>query len=391
MTRVAMVVMSDYPADPRVRREAEALARVGVSVDVICVRGPGESPWEVCGSIVAHRVFRNQSRERLAGYLVFTILFAMIACWRLFWMSLRHKYDLVQIHNMPDYLVFVGLWQKLLRRPVVLDIHDLTVELFESRWHEGRFRILLPFIRWTEKLACGFADHIITSSAGFQQRLIDRGVAPGKITLIMNTADPLIFRKLADDPLPPNDPPVFLYHGTVAPRFGIHILIAAIGLLWERGVGCRLNINGSYDTRYRQELARLVARSGLEDRVCFGGYLPLEEIRLEIAQTDIGVVPYLSDLFMDLALSTKGFEYVAMGVPVIASRLPSMSSIFPVEAVCYFESGSSKDLADQMEFMLAHRDLWPDYVAAADEAYRPYAWPMMVELYLELIQRLVRV
>ena len=38
MSTVAMVVFSSYPFDPRVRREAEALAAKGISVDVICLQ-----------------------------------------------------------------------------------------------------------------------------------------------------------------------------------------------------------------------------------------------------------------------------------------------------------------------------------------------------------------
>ena len=37
-----MATMSLYPEDPRVRREAEALARKAVAVDVVCLRGPDQ-------------------------------------------------------------------------------------------------------------------------------------------------------------------------------------------------------------------------------------------------------------------------------------------------------------------------------------------------------------
>src|SRR6267142_42210 len=53
MSRVCMVVFSEYPKDPRVRREAEALVEAGIPVDVICLRGKGVPQEVVEGALQA--------------------------------------------------------------------------------------------------------------------------------------------------------------------------------------------------------------------------------------------------------------------------------------------------------------------------------------------------
>jgi len=53
--RVAMIVFSYYPADPRPRREAEALVGKGISVDMICLRNIHETKEEVVNGVEVYR------------------------------------------------------------------------------------------------------------------------------------------------------------------------------------------------------------------------------------------------------------------------------------------------------------------------------------------------
>ena len=60
-----------------------------------------------------------------------------------------------------------------------------------------------------------------------------------------------------------------------------------------------------------------VARDlGVEDAVTFHGRIPIEDVPAAIAGADIGVAPTRRDPFTDVSLSTKIFEYAAMGKPV---------------------------------------------------------------------------
>ena len=141
--------------------------------------------------------------------------------------------------------------------------------------------------------------------------------------------------------------------GTVAKRFGISTVIEAVAQLQDVIPETKLEIYGKYDDSYFRELSEKIYSLRLKKYIVLGGYLSLEEISLKIEYSHIGIVPYLSDPFMNLALSTKTFEYVAMGLPVIASRLPSLTYIFDDKCINYFEPGNAKDLAKSiLEFCL---------------------------------------
>lgn len=391
MARIAMVVFSYYPADPRVRREAEVLARAGHSVDVLCLKKPGERSMESFGSVTAHRVMKgSENKESLLKYFALSSVFAAVSIVRLIGLSLKRKPGLVQVHNMPDFLVFTGIFHKLSGIPVVLDLHDLTVELFESKTSGKALGSLLPVVKAVEKLSCAFADKLITTSAGFRNKLIERGVRPEKVVLVLNSADDRIFNS------PPQrawetvkDGPVLLYHGTVAKRFGLHIAIGAVEELRKTYPGARLKIYGKYDPSYKKELEELVVSKDLGNAVSINGYLKLDSVTDEIAASDIGVVPYLFDPFMNLALSTKIFEYVSMGMPVVAAGLDSIKEIFGDGSIKYFQPGDPADMAKKIIEFCRRPDERRAFAEKAAQAYSGISWPVMSERYLATVNGLI--
>ncbi len=386
--KILMVVLSNYPNDPRVRREAEALVKNGYKVDIICLSSGKELPEEnFCGTRV-FRIIEGHTKDNLINYVLLSIRFFFKAVRFVNKLSKENKYSVIQVHNMPDYLVFTTLFQKLRGVQVILDLHDIMKELFKSRWNNGLKKIFLPFIALTEKLSWAYADSLITTSYGFKQCLLKRGVKEDKITLIFNTADPEIFNKPKTDWTFNRQTPKLLYHGTVAERFGIHIAIEAVNILKESYPQIRFDIYGNYQNGYKEKLQDLVSAYGLTKNVFFHEYISLERISEIIKNSNFGIVPYVSDNFMDLALSTKTFEYVLMKLPVIASDIPSMRTIFNENHVYYFNQNNPEHLALVMKEILSDGIFIEEKVTSAAEAYKHIQWPLMVKEYTGLIERI---
>lgn len=390
MKRVCMIVLSRYPNDERVRREAEALEREGIGTDVICLRGEGETPLETFGLVTAHRVASQSSKETLGQYLWLSSKFSVACFVKLQRLAMKQRYDVIQVHNMPDFLVFIPLLQRLIGRRVVLDLHDLSVELFGSKWTGRKASMLVPIVAMVEKLSCAFANRLITTSHGFEERLIQRGIRPEKITLVINTADPTIFKFDESREFKKIESGArLLYHGTVAERFGLHKAIEAVGHLQKRVPLSSLKIFGAYDASYKESLERLIRDLGLEDRVTLGGYLPLEEIYEIIRRSDFGLVPYLSTDFMNLAFSTKTFEYTATGIPVVASRLRPVQSIFDESCVQFAEPGNAEDMADRIAEACADPEGRKRRVEAARTGLGEISGEVMAERYVGLMRGLM--
>lgn len=112
-----------------------------------------------------------------------------------------------------------------------------------------------------------------------------------------------------------------------------------------------LHIFGSFEPVYLRKIEECIKIEKLDNSVKLFNRIPLEDIYKEILTMDLGVVPYLCDNFMNLALSTKTFEYIAAGLPVIASRLQSTEELFDDSCIQYFEPGDINDLAEKIIYL----------------------------------------
>jgi glycosyltransferase involved in cell wall biosynthesis len=356
-----MVVHAYYPlAETRVQREAETLVRAGFDVDVICLRDEGERPRDRWGGVEIHRLRAGVDKRVLAAQLLSYLRFFVLATCRLTRLHLRRPYATVQVHNLPDFLVFCALVPKLRGVPVILDLHDLMPEFFAGRFAPDR-PVVAQIIRWQERLACRFADHVITVSEHWRQALVDRGVPAARCSVVMNLADERIFHPPAR-PGPSRSrssgaPFRLLYHGTVTHRYGLDLAVRAVARLRDDITGIRLTILGQGDQM--PELVDLVRELRLDGHVDLQDrLLPAEALPEVIAAADLGVVPYRDDVFTDGLVPTKLLEYAAMALPCVAARTTAIETTFGDSVVAYSAPGDVEALACTI------RELWQDPAAA---------------------------
>jgi glycosyltransferase involved in cell wall biosynthesis len=388
-----MVVHSHYPiGEPRVEREAKALIQRGYQVDVICLRNNQEKPFERVDGVDIFRLPVQRHRGvgpafQMIEYMTFFIL----AFFRLSLLYFQRRYDSVQIHNLPDFLVFAALVPKLGGARIILDLHDLMPEFFASSFKTGMKSAAVRLLLVQEKLSCWFADHVITVTELWRRSLIRRGVAEEKVSVVMNVADAAIFQRLpipvtGAEPKPTNSFNLF-YHGTLAHRYGIDLLIEALAKLRSQIPGIQLVIHGRGE--YIEELRRQAKELNVESLITFSTqYLPMTDVPRLIQQADLGIVPYRRDIFTDGILPTKLMEYVALGVPVLAADTPIIRQYFSEAMVQYFQPGDANDLARNILWLYEHRDRLAALAQNADQFNQQYSWNRIADSYAETLHRL---
>ena len=90
----------------------------------------------------------------------------------------------------------------------------------------------------------------------------------------------------------------------------------------------------------RQRLEKLAFQLGVSDLVTFHEPVPLDGVAAEMAKSDIGIYTPVHDVHMDNAFSLKVGEFVAMGVPVLATRSPVTEAHVGQEGAAFIESGN---------------------------------------------------
>jgi glycosyltransferase involved in cell wall biosynthesis len=388
-----MVVHSYYDEDPRVRREAEALVAAGHEVDVFALRREDD---EVTGSLAGVTVRRlGVQRHQGAGigvYLREYVSFLVRSGWALTRAHRRRRYGLVQVHSLPDFLVFAALPLRLVGVPVVLDLHEAMPEFFRSRFprasNPAAHRLLLA----QERLSIAFASAALTVNSALADRLGILGVRPGKVHVVANSASLGRFDAAAGDPRPfaPDGVVRLVYAGALTPTYELDVVLDALArIATDRpGQAFRLDVYGRGDAepRLREQAARL----GLADRVVFHGRIPIEDVPAAVAAADIGVAPTRHDEFTDASLSTKLFEYAAMGKPVVATRLPLVEATFPEGTIRTYPAGDPAALAAAILALIDDPEGRAAGVARTLAIVRAESWEHHAVAYVELIGSLVR-
>jgi glycosyltransferase involved in cell wall biosynthesis len=340
-----MVVHGPWP-DPRVDREARALVRRGTEVDVVCMREGRQPPFAVEAGIRVHRLpVRRHRGSGAASQLAEYAVFFALATAKVTLLQLRRRFDVVQVHNLPDFLVFAAAVPKLMGAGIVLDLHDLMPEFYASRFGGRMDGLAVRLIRLQERLACGFADRVITVTELWRRALVERGVPADKLAVVMNVPDEAAYRQRRRRHARPTTerPLQLVYHGTIVHRYGLDLLVRALDLA-RREVPVRLLIHGWGD--HLPTVRSLVGELELDGAVSWSlRRLAVEDLAALVGTADVGVVPYRRDVFTDGILPTKLLEYVAMGIPAIVARTPVVEAYFDETMVRFVPPEDVDELA----------------------------------------------
>ncbi len=384
--RVAMVHISDFRLDSRIQRQARALAERGDEVDLVCV-GEREELRVGAGTIRVHPVAGRKAGGGPGAYVRSYGAFLARAMWRLSVLDARRRFDLVEVHNMPDALTAAALGARLRGTPVILNMHDTFPELFATKYGRAQGDWLERALQIEERLSAALASRVITVTEQARARVEGRGVGVGRATVVMNSPDERVFGPPCEPVRWPAEGPLrVLYHGGLAPRFGVESVIRAWERLRETAPRLELRVCGSGEDRDR--LAALAQRIDPGGIYVSPEPVPFERIPAELRAAHIGVVPTLHDRFTELLLPVKLLEYVHMGLPVVASRLPGIAGYFPEDDLHPYTPGDHEDLARAIESVCADPAAARARAARASERLREIAWERQRERYLGLVDGL---
>jgi glycosyltransferase involved in cell wall biosynthesis len=351
-----MVSFSAYESDNRVMRYAEALGARGDSVDVLAIKRSSAQPdTERIGHVNVYRLQHRASKDHKGklGYLLPLLRFWAASSWWLLRRAFKKPYDLLHIHNVPDFLVFCAWSQKLAGARIILDIHDIVPEFYVSKFKADPAGFVVGLLKKIERAAAAFSDHVIISNHLWYDKIVARSVPKQKCSVIINHVDSRIFfprpRTRADGKF------IILFPGGLQWHQGLDIAIRAFAQIVNRVPGAEFHIYG--DGNMREELIALTRELKLDGLVQFNKLLPINKIAGVMANADLGVVPKRADSFGNEAYSTKIMEFMSVGVPVVISRTKIDSFYFDDTVVRFFESGNVDALAQAMLEVIEKKEL----------------------------------
>ena len=364
-TSVLIIVENlPVPFDRRVWQEARALRDAGYRVSIICPkgRGFGKSRETLEGiEIYRHRLWEASG---LLGYLLeypWALAAQFLLALRVY---ARSRFHVLQACNPPDTIFLIGRFFKLFGVRFIFDHHDLTPELYETKFQRRDFGYKLA--RWAERLTFRTADVSIATNDSYREVALERGGMRPERTFVVRSC-PDLTRIQVRPPQPAlreGRRHLVVYIGVMGYQDGLDLLLDSIAFLAKQGKGedTLFVLIGSGPEFPRLKV--LAHEKGLEARVKFTGRIPDEDVAAYFSTAAFGVAPDRATPMNDKSTMNKILEYMAFGLPVVLYDLTE-GRRSAGEAALYARRDDPEDFGRQMLKLLESESLRTELGARA--------------------------
>ncbi len=229
------------------------------------------------------------------------------------------------------------LW-RLLGKKTVFDHHDLTPELFTTKFHVEHSPVLSLFY-FAERCMLHTVHKVISTNESYKNIAMQRGRRSSKdVVVVRNAPDYKRFTVMPPKPdLRHSAKYLVAFLGEMGNQDGVDVLIRAIKPIQQamgpEGVHFVLMGAGPYFNRvveYAKEL-------GASDSITFTGRADNETICRVLSSADLAVDPCPPSPHADLSTATKIMEYMYFSLPIVAFDLLETRRS-GADAVCYAEN-----------------------------------------------------
>jgi glycosyltransferase involved in cell wall biosynthesis len=376
--RAAVLLYSYYPSDSRPRRAAEAMIEAGMDVDLLCLKEePDEPERQKIGGVNVFRTPITRKRGRRLSYVWKYALFFLTSFVWLLRRSIWRRYDVIHVHNMPDFLVFAAFPQKIAGTRVILDLHDPMPELMKSIYELKDDNWQIRLLRTVERRAINFASLALTPNITFRNLFVSRSCTPDRIRIVMNSPEENIFdpASIVEAPVSASNGEEFriMHHGSIVRRHGIDLLVRAVARARAAVPGIHLDIYGRHEP-FLDEVLALAGELNIADIVHYHGAKTPTEIGRAIQSADIGIIPNRRSSFTETNFPTRIFEYLAMNRPVVAPATRGITDYFKPTELVFFEQDNLDDLVSKIVWIRENPSEAADIVQRGVNVYRHHLW-----------------
>lgn len=330
--RVLKIFDGEYPWDVRVEKVTRSLVAAGHEVVLVCRNKAGRPCSErLPDGTVVERLPGTTGRWR---FLSFPFFFNPLWIWTVVRTTLRFKPDLVLARDLPIAPLGI-LAGRIAGVPVVADLAEPYPDSLRTNLKLARPSKLDYLVRNPDlaemverfvlrRIECAV---VVCPEAGY--RLERQGLPKDAWVEVRNTAILSRFAPAGESPEAVRGfegRTLVLFSGLISHDRGVEVAIDAIARLRARQPG-RFGLLIVGEGPMRAELQERVRALGLEQDVRLAGWMDYAKLPDVVIHSDIGILPFHDCEHIRASLANKLFEYMALGLPIIASDIPVQTRI----------------------------------------------------------------
>jgi len=374
---IGMLLNGNYPADIRVRKEAETLVK-NHSVFVLCKRNPDEKEYEVVNGV---QVIRKIEYKSLAHEGIIDVIASVSFMHPFFKTELpyfikENSIDVLHVHDLPlAKTAFLAARKYHLK--TVLDLHENYPAALMT-WFSWRKN---PVIRVKNKIFFGYKrwrhyesriikkfDIIITVVDEMKQRLIEQHNLSANNIVIVPNAEKKEFAKNFDVKTPNyfeglQDRFIISYVGGFGPHRGLHTAILGMKIISKKIPNALLVLVGPANNDVRSHLQNLITENGLEKFVQVRGREPFSNVVNIMRNSSVNIIPHISNEHTESAVPHKFFQILLSGKPLLVSDCAPMKRL-----VNEYKIGTCFESESPISFANSIANIHLDYSLALKKA-----------------------
>jgi glycosyltransferase involved in cell wall biosynthesis len=295
--------------------------------------------------------------------------------WRIYKAALNENADLYHFHD-PD-LILVGLLLKCKGKRVIYDIHeDYVDQMLYKSWIPSFLRKPIGFMtRFIEKISTHFFDGIIAATPTIAQKY-----SLSKTLTLCNY--PLLesFTPLFSEERSPQ-PQWVIYIGSLSEVRGFYTMLEATAPIKD----IKFKLAGPLPKNLSEHLLKY-------PQVDYLGNLPKEEVINLLSQSAVGLVVLHPTHTYIYSLPVKMFEYMAAGIPVVASDFPLFKDIIETHGcgICV-NPLDTKAIQKAIEYLLHNPEEAKLMGQKGQQAVLDkYNWEAQIPLFKSFTQKIIQ-
>jgi len=287
---------------------------------------------------------------------------------------LKERPDIIYCYENVILPAFLGRW--IFGATVVFDLrsdpYDQAVE-FSSEDNRGlMFGLFLWVGKYAHTVAFHWAHYVFVLSQPLADTVIrNYGIDRNVIHLLPLGVDTTRFTPSEES----HNRLSIVYVGTLNRHRDIVTLIEAVsGLSPKLQANIRLDLYGKGDKKYISDLVSY-ASEGCPLKVKWHGMIPHEDIPRRAGKSDIAVSPLPAYEAYQVSSPAKVFEYLALGLPVVASRITPHERILTEGSnALLYEPESADSLRTQLERIIENKEMRDEFAENARSTSLEYSW-----------------
>ena len=363
------------PFDQRVWRECLALADAGYQVSVISPKGmttDNNKREEINGiSIYRYRIY--QSRGGILSYVIEYLTALIGTAWLTAVVFFREGFDLIQICNPPDLLVFTALPFKALGKKIVFDQHDLSPEIYAMHKGGAKTGWVVKVLLVLERLTYAWSDIVIVVNEACRKIAVKRGGKADQDVFIVRNAPAIESFDSArpDSSLKCGAKYLITYVGMMGPQEGIDILLRGVRYLAMEYKRNDFHVLIMGNGTMFEAMKKYAKELGISRWISFTGHVGYDRVMQGIASADVCLCPDPKTPLNDKCSLVKVVEYMSLGRPLVAFDLEEVR-ISAGDAALYARPNDEKDFAEKINLLLEAPNLRASMGKIGKERFRKF-------------------